>query len=146
MTDLKTCRMASIGRQNEMGSDGKQYDKTFADDLDSDSSDCLNTFLIRYRRHERLLTKLWITRYFIAQPTNQMPFVYCKNIEHAKAIGDGCLNCVEYGQLLQQMSKMILRRLLGILRRPIKNCNGSVNLLREGANIKRARITSLHKY
>ena len=125
--------------------DGNQYDATFSDELDERlTADRLNTFLDPYSEAmERLLTKA-VRQVLYHRSTDQpnAALLYiAKNIEHAKAIGHQIFKLSGIRPVIatdeQDDPTSIIRE---FAKDPSKIAMGSVNLLREVANIKRARV------
>ena len=125
--------------------DGKQYDTTFDDKLDERlTSDRLNTFLDPYSEAmERLLTKALdqvLYHRSTDQPNAALLFIG-KNIDHAKAIGNQISKISGIQPVIatdeQDDPTSVIR---DFAKDPSKIVMGTVNLLREGANVRRARV------
>ena len=124
---------------------GKHYDVTFDDELDERlTSDRLNTFLDpNSEAMERLLTKAvdQVLHHRSTDQPNAALLYIAKSIEHAKAIGDRICKLRGIRPVIatdeQDDPTSIIR---GFAENTSMIAMGTVNLLREGANIKRARV------
>ena len=126
--------------------DGKQYICTFEDELDERaSSDRLNTFLepTLSEAMETLVKEAMdcVLHHRATDQPNAALLYIGKNINHTKAIGDLIFKLSKIRPVLatdeQDDPTAVIRDFAAD---PSKIVLGTVNLLKEGANIKRARV------
>ena len=125
--------------------DGKQYSVTFDDDLDERlKSDRLNSFLEPRSDTMKTLVEKAVRQVLHHRATDQpnAALLYiAKNINHAKAIGDLIYELFKIKPVIATDEQDDPTRIIqNFASDPSKIVMGTVNLLKEGVNIKRARV------